>query len=206
MLLVAYIGTILLSPLGDSNHDASELLAVLTLILLLAGASYMVSRRIAKTIVLPIAILWLVSRTIGAFGYHHPAYTHMSPVAGLLLSVIVLAAILRRLASPPTITTGVIAEAFIGYLTLASAFGDIFWMINHLTGNPFNQSIADSQMSTFLYFSMVTITSLAYGGIAPMNPYLRLIATLESMLGIFYVAVIVARLVSYFRSGDPAKE
>lgn len=206
MLLVAYIGTILLSPLGDSNPDASELLAVLTLILLLAGASYMVSRRIATTVILPIAFLWLVSRTIGAFGYRHPGYAHFSPVVGILLSVIVLAAILRRLASPPMVTTGVIAEAFIGYLILASVFGEVFWMLNHLIGNPFNQPIGDSQVSTMQYFSMVTITSLAYGGIAPINPYVRLLAALESMLGIFYVAVIVARLASYFRSSNSPME
>ena len=46
---------------------------------------------------------------------------------------------------------------------------------------------------------MITLSSVGYGGIVPVNPYLRLICALESMAGIFYVAVVVARLVSSYR-------
>ena len=52
---------------------------------------------------------------------------------------------------------------------------------------------------TLLYFSMITLSSVGYGGIVPVNPYLRITAALESMIGIFYVAVVVARLVSAYR-------
>ena len=33
----------------------------------------------------------------------------------------------------------------------------------------------------------------------PLNPYVRIIAALESMSGVFFVAVVVARLVSSYR-------
>ena len=55
ILTVAYIATVLASPLGDSNPLIAEGLALLTLVILLAGASYMVSRKIARTVVFPIA-------------------------------------------------------------------------------------------------------------------------------------------------------
>jgi Ion channel len=70
-----------------------------------------------------------------------------------------------------------------------------------------------SQSSTLLYFSMITLSSVGYGGIVPVNPYVRFTAALESMIGIFYIAVVVARLVSSYRparhrsdaeSGPPA--
>jgi voltage-gated potassium channel len=49
---------------------------------------------------------------------------------------------------------------------------------------------------------MVTLTSVGYGGIAPLNPYVRIVAALESMSGIFFVAVVVARLVSSYRQDE----
>ena len=64
----------------------------------------------------------------------------------------------------------------------------------------FNQVILSTQSGTFLYFSMVTLTSVGYGGIAPLNPYVRMVAAFESMSGIFFVAVVIARLVSSYRS------
>jgi hypothetical protein len=65
--------------------------------------------------------------------------------------------------------------------------------------HPFNQLIPETQHGTFLYFSMMTISGVGYGGILPINPYLRLIAALETITGIFFVAVVVARLVSSYR-------
>ena len=38
------------------------------------------------------------------------------------------------------------------------------------------------------------------------NPYVRLIAALENMIGIFYIAVIVARLVSSYRGRSRGRD
>lgn len=206
ILTLAYIATVLASPLGDSSPLIAESLALLTVVILLAGASYMVSRKIVRTVLFPIATVWLLAHTLAAFGYRHPALAHLSPIAGFVLSVAVLCAILRRLASPPLVTTGVIAETFIGYLALASAFAQIYWMMSRFIATPFNHPIPEAQISTLMYFSMVTLTSVGYGGIAPVNPHLRMVAALESMVGIFYVAVIVARLASYYRANHNLRD
>jgi len=72
--------------------------------------------------------------------------------------------------------------------------------LNRFVAHAFNQVILSTQSGTFLYFSMVTLTSVGYGGIAPLNPYVRMVAAFESMSGIFFVAVVIARLVSSYRS------
>ena len=71
---------------------------------------------------------------------------------------------------------------------------------------PFNQFIPSFEISTFLYFSLVTLTSVGYGGIAPVNPYVRMVAAFEGVTGIFYIAVVVARLVSSYRSAERSRE
>ena len=50
--------------------------------------------------------------------------------------------------------------------------------------------------SSFTYFSFVTLTTLGYGDIVPVEAIARSLATLEASLGQLYPAIILARLVS----------
>lgn len=47
-----------------------------------------------------------------------------------------------------------------------------------------------------LYFSFVTMTTLGYGDIVPNSPPARMLAAAQAVLGQFYVAVLLARLVA----------
>ena len=46
------------------------------------------------------------------------------------------------------------------------------------------------------YFSFVTIATLGYGDIVPRLPVTQMLAILEAVIGQFYMAVVVAWLVS----------
>jgi len=47
-----------------------------------------------------------------------------------------------------------------------------------------------------IYFSFVTIATLGYGDIAPRLPLAQMVAVLEAVMGQFFVAVVIAWLVS----------
>lgn len=51
-----------------------------------------------------------------------------------------------------------------------------------------------------LYFSFVTLTTLGYGDILPLTEYAEMLVVLESVPGQFYLAVLVAGLVSSYLS------
>ena len=93
-----------------------------------------------------------------------------------------------------------LAEAFVCYLIIAIAFSQLYLLSSQVSINRFNQQIPATQSSTFLYFSMDTLSGVGTGVIAPINPYVRLITGIENMIGIFYLAVVVSRLVSSYRS------
>ena len=199
LLLFALIAQIVASPLADSRPLIGAVLAVFALALLLIGVSYIVNNKTIRIAGLSVAGLWLVTRVLEAIGSTHSIYSHLAPVAGLGLSCMILWAMVDRFHSRTIITRNLIAEAFINYLVIAIAFSQLYWILNHLLDHPFNQTIARDKTSTMLYFSMITLSSVGYGGIVPVNPYVRFIAALESMTGIFYLAVVVARMVSSYR-------
>jgi hypothetical protein len=157
----------------------------------------MAEKAFVYILVLPLAALWIVARLVEAFAPGH-SYSHIAPVTGVLLSCAVLWAILDRFNSIPAVTGNVVSEAFISYLIIAIAFSQLYWILNRTLDNAFTQSISVTDTSQLLYFSMVTLSTVGYGRIAPVNPYVRIVAGLEAMFGIFFVAVVVARLVSSY--------
>ena len=50
--------------------------------------------------------------------------------------------------------------------------------------------------SEFIYFSFVTMATLGYGDITPLGRVPRTLAWIQSVTGQFYVAVVIAWLVS----------
>jgi hypothetical protein len=50
--------------------------------------------------------------------------------------------------------------------------------------------------SSILYFSFVTLTSVGYGDIVPVQPFVRALCNLEAIIGQLYPATLLARLVT----------
>lgn len=118
---------------------------------------------------------------------------------GLVFSCSILWAIFDRFRSNFRNPRNAITKAFISYLIIATAYLQLYWILNRIMDHAFNQVIPSTQSATFLYFNMISLTSVGYGGIVPLNPYVRLMAATGSMAGIFFIAVVVALLVASYR-------
>ncbi len=199
IVMWALVAEMLASPLADSHPRVGALLGFAVLLMVLAGIGHFANRLVVRRVVLPVAGIWIITRIVEAFGNPHQPYANLSPVAGMAFSCSILWAMFDHFHSDFHNPRNAIAEAFISYLVIAAAYSQLYWILNHFVDHAFNQTIPSTQAGTFLYFSMVTLTSVGYGGIAPLNPFVRIVAALESMSGIFFVAVVVARLISSYR-------
>jgi hypothetical protein len=54
----------------------------------------------------------------------------------------------------------------------------------------------DPQFGDFVYFSFVTMASVGYGDVAPSSPLVRITVVFEAVIGLMYLAILVARFVS----------
>jgi hypothetical protein len=199
IVMWALVGEMLASPLADSHPRVGALLGFAVLLIVLAAVGHFANRLVVRRVVLPVAGIWMITRIMEAFGNPHEPYANLSPVVGLVFSCSILWAMFDHFHSDFNNPRNAIAEAFISYLVIATAYSQLYWILNHFVDHAFNQTIPNTQVGTYLYFSMVTLTSVGYGGIVPLNPFVRIVAALESMSGIFFVAVVVARLVSSYR-------
>jgi len=56
------------------------------------------------------------------------------------------------------------------------------------------------RQTELLYFSLVTLSTIGYGDIVPLSGEARILAALEGVTGVLYIAITVALLVGRFRS------
>ena len=60
-------------------------------------------------------------------------------------------------------------------------------------------ALLTNRENQLLYFSLITLSTIGYGDIVPVGPEVRMLAALEGLIGVLYIAITVAILVSAFR-------
>jgi hypothetical protein len=156
------------------------------------------------------ALLLGVPTVVGAWtGYALPGLPRPPLVAGFhLLAALFLAlavlSILRGIFRGGTVTAESIYGALCGYVLVGVAFGDLYCLLETINPGSFHGSeglasqLQDEEGCHFLltYFSLVTLTTLGYGQIAPASDAARGLAVVEAILGQFYIGVLIAELIS----------
>jgi hypothetical protein len=102
--------------------------------------------------------------------------------------------------APGRITFHRLQGAVVLYLSLATIFASAFGLIWELSTGAFVNLVARAggpeEVATMLYFSLTTLTTTGYGDIVAVDPFARSLANLEAVIGQFYLAITVARLVT----------
>jgi len=57
-------------------------------------------------------------------------------------------------------------------------------------------------LADMIHFSIATLTSTGYGDITPVAPFARSMSQLEQLVGVFYIAVLISRLVGLYPSNN----
>ena len=119
-----------------------------------------------------------------------------------LVSMIALTAfVLAQMNRQGPVTGHRVRGAVAGYLLVAMSCACAYALIDFLFPGAFQMSAADlqsgqSKFDAFLYFSIVTLTTLGYGDITAIHPVARSVVMVEALLGQLYPAILIARLVS----------
>jgi hypothetical protein len=125
-----------------------------------------------------------------------------SRAAALIVLAACVTGTLRYVLYSPRITLDTIFAAIVAYQLLALAFAVLYHAIISIDPDSFAFSRGapgdrhEGMLVQLVYFSFVTIATLGYGDIVPGVPLTQMIATVEATLGQFYIAVIIAWLVS----------
>ena len=90
------------------------------------------------------------------------------------------------------------------YLLLGMLWFALYCVIDIVSPGSFGRSgdVRTNHQSELLYFSLVTLSTVGYGDVVAVQPEARMVAALEGMAGVLYVAITVAILINSFRRQD----
>lgn len=176
--------TVVLPVLGVDSREV-PLFQLTFVSVLLAGVLATARHRI-------ILVTAAVLATAGEFGAFLPKSGRAACLVlfFFLVSVVVLADVMKA----GRVDTDRILGAVCGFLLIAVCFAVVFALVEAMNPGSFN--VEEPTFVDLLYFSQVTLSTLGYGDIIPLSRPSRALASFEAVIGQFYIAVVVARLVS----------
>lgn len=106
--------------------------------------------------------------------------------------LLLVVALFRRVTQERPVTDELLYGLCSLYLNFVLVFAFVYNLIENLWPNSFSGT-APLHLDSFIYFSMITLTTIGYGDIAPVLPLARLLAGAEAIMGALFIALAVAR-------------
>jgi len=203
-LFVLLLLGMLLLPLVESHAILSLVFQFIFLNALLVAMSAVHGRQVKlRVLVLGLWGVGTLLKVVYVLGSRPDLQQFMLMITAAVDVVIIgvcVVTVLRYVLGAREVDAERIFAAMVAYFLVAIMFTGLYDLI--MTVAPGSFTVADGssmQMhQELLYFSFVTITTLGYGDIVPHLPLVRSLAVIEAVVGQFYIAVVIAWLVSSY--------
>jgi hypothetical protein len=101
----------------------------------------------------------------------------------------------------------VLCAAIAGYLMLVLLWSLAYTLVSQVVPESFVFTVGPEsghtmKDSTATYFSFVTLCTVGYGDIVPVSGIARSLAMMEAGIGVFYMAMLISRLVTLYSSKE----
>jgi voltage-gated potassium channel len=195
-LLMTLVGSPILKAIGITGN----LMQVFVGLNLLAAALPVENRK--GRWILPVILLTAIMLRIGSL---QGDYVGLSTASLVLFAGIALYAVfsaLRFALRSLAITPEHLYAALSAYLLAGVCLGLLYWSLEQVwpdsiivsgTGASHQFSLGNG-----IYFSFITLATVGYGDFVPGNDVVRGLAIVEAIAGQFYLAVMIARLMSLY--------
>ena len=201
LLLLSMLGLILAHPLLDGVIWGRAVLGLLTFVPLIVALVRMSER---KELVWPFAAL-IGAALVCAIAHYFSGSNTLQAIQWALLAIafaVSVAGLFSYLFGATRITAGHLYTAGSIYLLLMGLFFALYQCFAAVLPHAFQITTSgesSGHAADLLYFSIVTLTTVGYGDIVPVNGMVRMIAGLEATTGVLYVAITVSILVSGYK-------
>lgn len=125
-------------------------------------------------------------------------FSYFEVATALAFFVYILAILVENVFGSRRISTDIIVGSICIYFLMCILWAFLYMLVALTFPNSFNidsSLISFQNMNDFIYYSIVTITTLGYGDILPLSRPARTLAALEAIVGQIYLTVLIARIV-----------
>lgn len=149
----------------------------------------------------------MMTALVAVLGVLIPGFSESLPPHSLqplwvLVACLTPIATIYRLLQHQTVSGRTLAAAVSAYLQIAIAFTFVYLLLASYNNDSFFTSPQPS--TTFMYFSIITISTVGYGDFTATNNIGHALSALEALIGQIYLVIIVALLVGLYTSNHHA--
>jgi hypothetical protein len=171
-----------------------------TLVLAVLIIIVMLSHRWSAIILILLGLATVVASFLLSGGSSPASTASLHRVGDILAFSALTWVVAHAVYAPGRITFRRLQGAAVLYLSLATIFASVYALIWERSPGAFTNLVAEAggpqEIGVMLYFSLTTLTTTGYGDIVAVDPLARSLANLEAVIGQFYLAITVARLVT----------
>ncbi len=197
-LLVTIILLFAITPFVQNLRHGRVIESVMMTLLLLSAVLAVAGRRSAFW-----GILLVTPALAGRWLNHlNPKLFPMAVFhfAALVFIGYVIGHLLRFVLTTSKVNHETLCASIAAYLMIGILWSICYELLAQINPSAFAFSNPGQTMDSFnaFYLSFVTLSTVGYGDVTPVSRGARMLAVMEAITGMFYVAVLVARLVSIY--------
>jgi hypothetical protein len=202
--LVALVLLMVVTPMVEDVPQGDLIEAILLTLVLVSGVLALGAQRRtffqAALLVAPaLAGKWINH----LWPEHLPPFVFLS--AAMVFLIFVVAHLLRFILHAPRVDAGVICAAISAYLVIGFLWALAYGMVARVSPDAFVYTTGGEESHVMMgcnafYFSFITLCTLGYGDIVPVSKLARMLTVTEAITGVFYVAILIARLMALYSS------
>ena len=201
LLFVFLLATLILFPYAEASHFGSYAFRIIGSVAILVSVYAASVHRSLLLFAIVLAIPALLERMV--LPKVSSFYTFNS-VLTFVFDVGIAVIIFRHVFAAEKPTSETIFGALCVYLLVGFSFATVYGMVAAFQSNAFYLDPHSNfhkvpNRFDLIYYSFGTMTSLGAAGITPVSSQARSFSMLEAILGVLYLAVLIARLMGAYR-------
>ena len=203
LLFVFLLATLILFPYAEASHYGSYAFRVIGSFAIIVSVYAANVHRSVLIFALVLAIPALFERIVLPKLDSHSFFI-FNILLTLVFDVMIVVIIFRHVLAERDPTSETIFGALCIYLLVGFTFSSVYGLVAAFQPNAFyldprtNLHTAPDRFD-LIYYSFATMTSLGAAGITPVSSQARSFSILEAILGVLYLAVLIAGLLAAYR-------
>jgi hypothetical protein len=208
LLFVFLLATLILYPYAEASHFGFYAFRLIGSFAILISVYAAKIHRSLLILAIALAIPALVQR-IALPKADASALSTSNIILSFLFDIIIVVVIFRHVFAGERPNSETIFGALCIYLLVGFSFASVYGLVAAFQPNaffldPHTNLHALPDRFDFIYYSFCTMTSLGASGITAVTAQARSVSVLESILGVLYLAVLIARLMGAYRPNQSA--
>jgi len=182
----------------------SYLIPLLLALILIAGINAVVAKVHYAWLAIITSIVFVL--TVGATTFRtFPLLTLITFLLFVGLYIYVIYKIIVALLTTKEVKASLIAGALSGYLMIGVILSFFFLMLDAFDPHALSVSLDKNSYAQIIYFSLITLTTIGYGDIVPVNQIAQIFSAFGAIASQFYLAVVVAVIVGKMMNKNARK-